>query len=378
VRVLVSANPHIGHTFPLVPLAWALRAAGHEVLVATSGDALAAGDSGLPVVDVGRGVSLVEAAREIEVRHADVIARLRARPAFDMSLTTVLFAHLSSYFADRTIAVGEAWRPDLVLYSQLWGAGLVTAAKLRVPAAAVHFGLGATAGLGRLVFESMAETRSRHAVDEPPSRTLDVVVTPPSMGGTRGAHLAMRHVPYNGGGVLPDWLLAPADGPRIAVTLGTVSPRRGGLGAVERVLVATQDVNASLVLALGDIDVSSLGALPDTVRDGRWLPLHVLLPSCDAIVHHGGAGTALAALAAGVPQLVMPDGADRAVAGEAVRARGCGLVARPEDVDAGLLRRLVSDTGLRAATAEVQAEIADMPAPAALAARLADLAGVPV
>ena len=36
------------------------------------------------------------------------------------------------------------------------------------------------------------------------------------------------------------------------------------------------------------------------------VPHHLLLPSCDAIIHHGGAGTSAAALTAGIPQLVCP------------------------------------------------------------------------
>ena len=35
MRVLITSAPMHGHLFPLVPLAWALRAAGHEVLVAS-------------------------------------------------------------------------------------------------------------------------------------------------------------------------------------------------------------------------------------------------------------------------------------------------------------------------------------------------------
>lgn len=36
MRVLFTTNPLSGHFFPLVPLAWACRLAGHEVLVATA------------------------------------------------------------------------------------------------------------------------------------------------------------------------------------------------------------------------------------------------------------------------------------------------------------------------------------------------------
>src|SRR4051812_8539411 len=37
MKVLVTASPGLGHMLPMVPISWALRAAGHEVLLAMSG-----------------------------------------------------------------------------------------------------------------------------------------------------------------------------------------------------------------------------------------------------------------------------------------------------------------------------------------------------
>lgn len=46
--------------------------------------------------------------------------------------------------------------------------------------------------------------------------------------------------------------------------------------------------------------------LPESVRHVAFAPFSALLPRCAAIVHHGGIGTAARALAAGIPQLLMP------------------------------------------------------------------------
>ena len=40
MRVLFTASPALGHMFPMIPLAWAYRAQGHDVLVATAGPGL--------------------------------------------------------------------------------------------------------------------------------------------------------------------------------------------------------------------------------------------------------------------------------------------------------------------------------------------------
>lgn len=46
--------------------------------------------------------------------------------------------------------------------------------------------------------------------------------------------------------------------------------------------------------------------LPDAVRHVAYAPFSRVLPRCAALVHHGGIGTTAQALAAGIPQLIMP------------------------------------------------------------------------
>ena len=70
------------------------------------------------------------------------------------------------------------------------------------------------------------------------------------------------------------------------------------------------------------------GHPPPTAR-ARRAPLSSILPTCSAIVHHGGAGTALTALALGVFQLVIPQFADQPANATVVAARGVGLALLP-------------------------------------------------
>src|SRR6185436_3755710 len=52
-RFLFVTPPGYGHVFPMIPLAWALRAAGHAVIVATCGVSLSASTrAGLSAVNV--------------------------------------------------------------------------------------------------------------------------------------------------------------------------------------------------------------------------------------------------------------------------------------------------------------------------------------
>ena len=77
MRVLFLTIPGIGHAYPAVPLAWALRSTGHEVLFGTAGDGLAVERAGLPVVDLKLGEDQPEVFAEIERRHPEAHARMR-------------------------------------------------------------------------------------------------------------------------------------------------------------------------------------------------------------------------------------------------------------------------------------------------------------
>ncbi|GAA4929265.1 glycosyltransferase [Actinoplanes utahensis] len=51
--------------------------------------------------------------------------------------------------------------------------------------------------------------------------------------------------------------------------------------------------------------------LPPGVRWQAEAPFAAVLPTCGAVVHHGGIGTAVQALRSGTPQVILADGADR-------------------------------------------------------------------
>ena len=59
-----------------------------------------------------------------------------------------------------------------------------------------------------------------------------------------------------------------------------------------------------------------------------WLPQAEVIRQADVVVHHGGSGTMLGALVAGVPQVVLPQGADQF--GNATALTAAGLAVRPE------------------------------------------------
>jgi UDP:flavonoid glycosyltransferase YjiC (YdhE family) len=358
MRVLFAVLPGAGHLFPTIPLAWALRAAGHDVLVATAADEVKlAVSAGLPTVNTapdldvramfGQGLDTGSDLARMLRRHGEELARNDGR---DPDFVLWMFAGLSDVMAKETVQVARNWKPDLVVYTRLQGAGLLAAAALGVPAVEHGFDVVRQDGFAARYLPFLAETAEQLGVPQRIPEIGVVHVTPPPLLVGEGAdNWYMRYVPYNAGGVLPDWLWRPAERPRVVVTLGTVMPGVTGLESMIPVLAAAAEVDAEFLLAFGDRDISELGPLPPNARQIGWVPLYPLLERCAAVVQHGGATTTLTALAAGVPQLMLPQASTDFVHAGVVVKHGLGLRRDPDEVDPATLTHLIRDGKFQAA-----------------------------
>jgi UDP:flavonoid glycosyltransferase YjiC (YdhE family) len=371
VRVLMVSAPMLGHVFPLVPLARAMVAAGHDVEVATAGDGLAVGRAGLPVHDLVPGFDFTRIVRRVMLSHP-LVARAELAGTAGTRGVRLLFGPVNDQLADPLVDLVRRTAPDLIVYEPLAPAALVAAARAGVPAVLQENSLFDGPALVQATGARLAAVLGRHRLAALPASSAVVSIAPPSvLPGRTG--WPMRPVPYGGEGALPDWLAAPAARPRIAVTRSTVAgPGAGRL--MRTVPAAAGGVDAEFVLVRPDRDATRK-PLPDNVRTVDWVPLSALLASCAAVVHHGGAGTALAALYAGVPQLIVNGPGDRRPNGQLIAARGAGLALDERGVDAAALTRLVTDAGLRESATAVRDEIAAMPPPADLVPRLEALVG---
>jgi len=97
--------------------------------------------------------------------------------------------------------------------------------------------------------------------------------------------------------------------------------------------------------------------LPDGVRHFAYAPFSQVLPRCAALVHHGGIGTMAQALAAGIPQLIMPMAHDQFDNASRVEKLGVGASIKrsnflPQPV-AERLRKLLEDPAIGARAKEI-------------------------
>jgi len=354
VRLLFLSPPNLGMAFTLVPLAHAASAAGHDVVFATASSTVdLVARAGLPVVDVAPGIDFAAMLPDAE------LAFRSNRP--DAGPVTATGPHFFRQYADAmtpgALRLARWWRPDLVVHVPEG----VTAHELGVPT--VFHGLG-VAHRPDLVEPWKRRGSARGPV---PGQVAAIDVAPPSLSLVEPYGQRMRYVPFHGGAVLPDWLGSSPGRPRIVVTLGTVAPGITGVDPLRQLLNAAGHVPAEFVFALGGTDPATLGPLPGNVRAERWIPLNAVLREASAVVHHGGAGSMLAALDAGLPQLVLPQGADQFDNAEALVKCGAGVQA--EEPGTAELERLLDDGALRAAAQAVQAEMHALPTPAEVVAR---------
>jgi hypothetical protein len=120
------------------------------------------------------------------------------------------------------------------------------------------------------------------------------------------------HEPRETPGSLPDWWRG-SNAPLIYMTFGTVLGYMSIAAETYRMaLEAVKRTNARVLLTVGRrFDASILGPVPPNVHLEPWINQARVLDHADLVVCHGGSGTTLAALAAGVPLVIVPLFADQ-------------------------------------------------------------------
>lgn len=382
MRVLVATTAGAGHFAPLVPFARACAASGHEVRIAApasfDGSVRQAGLAHAPLDDASPADLGAAFARipELTMRRAN---ELVIREVFGGLDAEAALPGMRALVAD--------WRPDVLLREPAEVASYVVAQESETPHVDVNIGLDDfTDELVRLLEEPLQTlgcVRGTAAMREglrwsllPPSFDRDATVTAAAPARFRDRQPERRDVEY-----LPPWW-GGRDDPIVYVTFGSVA---AGLGLFPRfyaaVLESLEDAPVRVLMTLGEAgDPDALGTLPANVHVERWWPQDQVMPQVAAVVGHGGFGTTMTALMAGVPQVVVPlfsadqfanatrvddVGAGVALAEEGVadRIAGSMVPAGPAVLDrlTDAVMRAVHDDGLRVGARGVAAEIAALP-----------------
>ncbi|MDP4025238.1 glycosyltransferase [Methylobacterium sp. NEAU 140] len=166
---------------------------------------------------------------------------------------------------------------------------------------------------------------------------------------------------FGDAGELPPGLAAFLDAgpPPLVFTYG--SAMRASVAFFETAVAVCRAMGRRGVL-LAAQDGQIPADLPPGILHVPYAPLSALLPRCAALVHHGGIGTVAQALAAGVPQLVVPVAFNHFDDGHRLSRSGLGAVlgrrAFRADRVARVLERLLGDPDVARACARAKVRLA--------------------
>lgn len=378
MRILFVHLPATGHVLPLIPLARALRTAGHDVAFATAaGFAPQVEAHGFRTLPAGMEAEEWDALSEEtgagappEWSWQERIADFGAR---------VFAGGVAQRLIDDLAVVLEDQRPDLVVHEDTALGAAIAAERGGIPHVrmmilaagpahplysrldeAVDI-LRARSGLGP---ESADRTLHRHLVLHPfpPSLLLPGGAVPPTLRSIRPAL-----PPATAGGEAPELdALSESGSPVVYATLGTIFNGRGNDPLFRAYLAAFEDADVRVLLTVGrDRDPADFGPQPPHVHVVRYVPLTTVLRRCDAVLSHGGSGTVVAALAHGLPQVLTPIFADQPENAARVAELGAGVTLAPSERSAGRIREAVlqvlGEPAFRENAERLRDEIADLP-----------------
>ena len=332
MRILFTTTLGAGHLTPLLPYARRLSARGHDVRFASRPelrDRLASEGYAHFAVD-GPDEDEMEAIR----------ARRQHLPATEASALNIREFFAGALARAARPAMEEVlgtWRPAVLVRESMEYAGLIAASTKNTPHARVlvhnaHWEAAfllpkATSALDRLcraaglscdieaaLNAEVAFSAFPEAVDGDVQRSGSTLV--------RVASEPDESMPA----IKPPWL--PSDGkPLVYMTFGTVV---AGLGAAKYIfrtgVQAVRGLPVHVLLTTGsDAARDLIGPIPDNVTVESWVPQREILPHVVAMVCHGGSGTLLGGLAAGVPMIVAPLFADQMDNAERLEQANVGL-----------------------------------------------------
>ncbi|HXV94316.1 MAG TPA: P450-derived glycosyltransferase activator, partial [Pseudonocardia sp.] len=303
--------------------------------------------------------------------------------AFTVMATFPLHELCLRPIVDDLVEFALSWRPDLVVWDESMFAAPVAARACGAAHARLLTGIDV---LGRMREDHLALLARR-----PPALREDVVAEwlgwnldrfgcafgedvvtgdwtlsaiPHSMQSGREPLIGFRYAPYHGrrGGARTP--ATPAWHPRVCMTFGLSMRDALGVdgGGVGELLEAVAGVDAEIVATIPADQLAAHRRVPDNVTVVDFAPLDELLPTCAAVVHHGGAGTGNTALLCGVPQVIVPDGSwDSVHRARAQQAQGAGAGVPAGQLTPAVLRetlaRVLDDPAHRENAQRLRAEM---------------------
>ena len=227
----------------------------------------------------------------------------------------------------------ESQRPDLVICDEVDVGSIVAAEIGSVPCVTVNVIAAGMLNRTHVIGEAWNELRATNGLDTDPdgdhlAGMLMVAAIPRSFRHPQASSLGRMQ--FVRPPILEQGAARPTTTrPLVYASLGTVFNVESG-DLLDRIIRAMSMVDADVVVTTGpQIAPSEFDGIASNVTVEQFRPQAEILRMCSAVVTHGGSGALLAALALGVPAVVLPMGADQLDNADRVTDLGVGLVLDP-------------------------------------------------
>ncbi|MFD2467813.1 glycosyltransferase [Amycolatopsis silviterrae] len=387
MRVLLTGLPIRSHLVPaVVPVANALRRAGHEVAIATGGAMRGEIERlGVPVLVLPDVLAPEQVQAKMPRPPGGTVHGWRPEvtgpvnvPLFDEQMTAAFTANL--------LDVAKPWRPDLIVRETNEYGGFLAAEVLGVDLAVLDIA-PLIAGLVPDLVEQLNVVRAKFGLAAIGSLTpaygkLAAGLLPESWypQALRTPQHRYYRVPDVPGDPLDAAIAAvPADAPLVLMSLG--SNVRMLLSAESRLLTIAVEALGTLpvraVVALGHDPAAWTGPRPANVHFVSFVQQRLLLGACDAFLTHAGFSGVREALDHGVPMAALPLFADQPANAARVEELGAGVqvdvAGLTPDKLAAALKQVLDEPSARLAARGFQRRILALPSLTRFAADLEDL-----
>lgn len=417
MRVLFVTYPEKTFLQTMTPLAWALRTAGHEVRFASQPELVTdITRAGLTAMPVGRDhgtwrlAELDPDEREAEraglpepydapVRELGDLDLERMRAGYDHHVR--MWHKLDNFpmIAD-LVAAARHWGPDLVIWEPTSYAGGIAARACGAAHARMMWSIDVF-GVTRQRYLDLLKSQPASMRADPLGEWLagyarkygfaygeDLVTGQFTLDGLPASmrmeadlsYVPVQYIPYGGPASVPSWLWQqPPTRPRVGLTLGITATNRfaGYTVDVQDVLDGLADLDIEVVAAIAEQEQRKLRRIPANTRVVSWVPLHALVQTCAAVIHHAGPGTLCTTTRYGVPQLALPWDFDEPELARRLAGQGAGLVLSPQAVTGPAVRatllRLLHEPQFADGAARLRDEMRAMPTPNEVVRQLEDL-----
>lgn len=367
MRVLFSFVGGTGHAEPLLPIARAAVAAGHEITF-TAEAAMVPRLLAIGFVAVPSGCATLRTER---------MPLLALDPVHEQQVLRDVFAGwLGARRAEDVAALIATLRPAIVITDEADFGAMVAAEAAGVPRVVVSVTASGTFVQPENLAGALNRLRAEHGLAEDGELAMlrgDLLVSPlprsfrdpaspvpPGAWSIRPAALEQDDVRP-----VPSWLAQRSGRQVVYATLGTIFDLEAG-DLYLRILEGLSSLAVDVVATVGErIDPGELGSWGEHVRIERFIPQGAILKCCDAVVCHGGSGSVIGALAHGRPVVVMPMGTDQPDNAARCTALGVGIVldvmgATPGDI-AAAVTELFTDESYRTAAERIRDEAVALP-----------------